>query len=247
MYTPWKQRPKQSLKVRLTVFFSSFFRTLFSHPSSKRLESRWEAEPALPPSNVCLCVCYILGVSWPGRDLKQWAAAKRQMYKKKIKILQKLTSTKHGFFYPFSSTSEITHLSFPATSWKWHSSKLMNCLLCLFSLRRSTTDIYIFNILNSLFYLFVLFIYLIHLSIYCYLFIYLLFSAVCCRPSAVRHPPSAVRIRRPFPPFTDTRQWLATRRNRRFIFSSPRPALRAKCHVRLAWLIKRLLCRLKFA
>ena len=102
-----------------------------------------------------------------------------------------------------------THLFFPATSWKWHSSKLQNCPLCLSSLQRSrdvTTDVYIFNILNSVFYLFSLtylsisYIYYIHLFIYFYSFIYyFLPSAVRRPPSAVRHPSSAVPIRRPFP------------------------------------------------
>ena len=104
MYTPWKQRPKQSLKVKLTIFFSSFFRTLFSHPSSKRLESRREAEPALPPFKV-LFVCLLYTPSQLTRKRsKAVGCCKRQMYKK-IKILQKLTSTKRGFFYPFSSAS----------------------------------------------------------------------------------------------------------------------------------------------
>ena len=92
-----------------------------------------------------------------------------------------------------------THLFFPATSWKWHSSKLQNCPLCLSSLQRSrdvTTDIYIFNILNSVFYLFsltylsIFYIYYIHLFIYLFLFIHLLFFAVRRPPSVIRHPPS---------------------------------------------------------
>ena len=99
-------------------------------------------------------------------------------------------------------------LFFPTKSWRsWHSSKPHNSPLCLSSLRRSrdvTTDVYIFNILNSyisficLVFLSILYICLIHLFIYSSIFIFLLFSAICC-------PPSAVRIRRPFPPFTDSR------------------------------------------
>ena len=57
-------------------------------------------------------------------------------------------------------------------------------------------------ILNSLFlinlsYLFIYLIYQFILYIYLFLFIYLLFSTV-------RRPPSAVRIHRPFPHFTDS-------------------------------------------
>ena len=49
----------------------------------------------------------MIGVSWPGRDLKRWAAANGKCINKKIKILQKLTylSAKRGFFYASSSTS----------------------------------------------------------------------------------------------------------------------------------------------
>ena len=95
-------------------------------------------------------------------------------------------STFHRLLY-FASLATIWTLGtgyfLPARRWKWHSSKLQNCPLCLSSLRRSrdfTTDIYIFNIFNSVFYLFVLFIFVSYIFIlYSYLFIYLLFSAVC--------------------------------------------------------------------
>ena len=132
-----------------------------------------------------------------------------QYLKKQIYIPQKLTylSAKRGFFCPFfltsrhgsyrkrilqTETTETTHLFFPATSWKWHSSRLHNCLLCLSSLRRSRdvkTDIWIFNILNSIFliYLSILYIYLIHL----FTFSFFLFSAVRRPPSVssfYRHP-----------------------------------------------------------
>ena len=93
-----------------------------------------------------------------------------------------------------TETTETTDLFFPATCWKWHSSKLQNCLLCLSSFRRSrdvTTDICALKIFWILFfYLFVLFIYLSYIFI---LHIYLLFSAVRHPPSAIRHPPSAIR------------------------------------------------------
>ena len=96
-----------------------------------------------------------------------------------------------------TETTETTHLFFPATSWKWHSSKLQNCFLYLSSLRRSRdvrTNIYVFNILNCFsIYLSYLFIYLIYLSytfIYLFIFIHLFII--------FRLPPSAVRIRRPF-------------------------------------------------
>ena len=144
-----------------------------------------------------------LWASWLGRDLKQWAAANSKMYiKKYIYIPQKLTylSAKRGFICPFfltsrhgsyrkrilqTETTETTHLFLPAMSWKWHSSRLHNCLLCLSSLRRSRdvkTDIWIFNSLNSvcLIYLSILYIYLIHLFIYFFIYLF----------SAVRRPPS---------------------------------------------------------
>ena len=80
-----------------------------------------------------------------------------------------------------TETTETTHLFFPATSLKWHSSKLQNCLLCLSSLRRSKmSDIYIFNhdfgivffLWICLIYLTILYIYLLHLFIYFYPFIH---------------------------------------------------------------------------
>ena len=103
------------------------------------------------------------------------------------------------------SQTETTDLFFLATSWKWHSSKLQNCLLCLSSLRRSrdvTTNIYDFNILNSVFYLFVLFIYLSYIFIlYICLFILIyLFIIFRLPPSAFRLPPSPSASRRPHPP-----------------------------------------------
>ena len=93
------------------------------------------------------------------------------------------------------SQTETTYLFFPATSWKCHSSKFQNCLLCLSSLRRSrdvTTNIYDFNILNSVFYLFVLFIYLSYIFIlYICLFILIYLFII------FRLPPSAIAIRQP--------------------------------------------------
>ena len=72
----------------------------------------------------------------------------------------------------------------------WNSSELRNCALCLSSLQQSrdvTTDIYIFNVLNSYsYYLFVLF-----LSILFILYIYLFISYF--PTSAVRYPLSAIR------------------------------------------------------
>ena len=139
-----------------------------------------------------------LWVSWRGRDLKQWATANSKMYiKKQIYIPQKLTYllAKRGFFGPFfltsrhgsyrkrilqTETTETTHLFFPATSWKWHSNRLHNCLLCLSSLRRSRdvkTDIWIFNILNSICLIYCLS-YIFILYIYLFIYFIFLFSAV---------------------------------------------------------------------
>ena len=117
------------------------------------------------------------------------------MYKKKIRIPQKLTylSAKRGFFCPFFSISlhrphrkrishtETTDLFVPATSWKWHSTRPHNYLLCLSFLRRSR-DICLIIYLS---YIFILYIYL----------VLFLFSAVRRAPSAsasvssfYRHP-----------------------------------------------------------
>ena len=119
----------------------------------------------------------------------------------------------HGLFCPFSSTSRhgplisqknfakwndrnytsFTHLLIPATRWKWNSSKLQNCTTLPIFSRRSrdaTTDIYVFDILNSLFiYLSTIYINRILLFLFIYIFINLFI--------VVRHPPSAVRR----PPF----------------------------------------------
>ena len=151
------------------------------------------------------------------------------MYKR-IKILQKLTypSAMHDLFCPFSSTSRhgplisqknfamwndrnytsFTHLLIPATRWKWNSSKLQNCTTLPIFSRRSrdaTTDIYVFDILNSLFiYLSTIYINRILLFLFIYIFINL-FIVVRHPPSAVRRSPSTVRIPLPFRYFTDTR------------------------------------------
>ena len=93
-----------------------------------------------------------------------------------------------------TETTKTTHLFLRATSWKWHSSKLQNCLLCLSSLF-SVYLLFIFLIYLSLIYLSYTFIYL---FIYFYSFIY------CFTQSAIRRPPSTVHIRRPFPRLTDT-------------------------------------------
>ena len=91
-----------------------------------------------------------------------------------------------------TETTKTTHLFLRATSWKWHSSKLQNCLLCLSSLF-SVYLLFIFLIYLSLIYLSYTFIYL---FIYFYSFIYYF------TPSAIRPPPSATR--RPHPPSVST-------------------------------------------
>ena len=137
-------------------------------PLQKGLNLGWRPNPLFHLWKFCLCVCHIIGVSWPGRDLKQWAAANSKCIKK-IRILQKLTylSARRGFFCPFFSMSlhgpyrkrishtETTDLFFPATSWKWHSSRFHSYLLCLSSLRRSR-DI---CLIIYLCYIFILYIY----------------------------------------------------------------------------------------
>ena len=86
-----------------------------------------------------------------------------------------------------TETTKTTHLFLRATSWKRHSSKLQNCLLCLSSL----FSVFYFPYL-SISYIFILYIYI---FIYLFLFIYLLFHAVCHPPSAIRHPPSTSAVR----------------------------------------------------
>ena len=183
-----------------------FFKAPSSHPSSKRLESRREAEPPLSPLEV-LFVCLLYNRSQLTRKRSKAVGCGKQQMHKKIRILQKLTylSAKRGIFCPFFSISlhgpyrkrishtETTDLFFPTTSWKWHFSRLHYYLLCLSCLRRSR-DICL----------------IIHLSYIFILYIYLfLFSAVRRPPSAVRrpHPP-------PFPHFTDTRDLKSLRRKR---------------------------------
>ena len=138
---------------------------------------------------------------------KAVGCGKQQMHKK-IRILQKLTylSAKRGIFCPFFSISlhgpyrkrishtETTDIFVPATSWKWHSTRPHNYLLCLSSLRRSR-DIYLS------YYLSILYIYIIHLFIFIFIF---------------RRPPSVVRrpLPPPFPHFRDTRDLKSLRRKR---------------------------------
>ena len=193
MYIPWKLRPKQSLKVRLTIFISFFFQTLPSHPSSKRLEL---GERPSPHFHLLLKVSFVwsvfvIGVSWPKGDLKQWRIAAEKSKHNKIKISQKLTylfdigtDLKYRKRIWKTETTETTHLFFPATSWKWHSSKRHITAYSVIYLLSDdpemsvTTDIYIFNNLSSVF----LFIYLIYLSIYL-IHLFIIF----------RRPPSAFR------------------------------------------------------
>ena len=158
-----------------------FFQTLPSHPSSKRLQSRREAKPTFPPfikSQFCLmCVCYWSQLTLKRSNTVENSCKKTANIKKYRKRKNLLTSRPIINQESISCLFSLTWTGiFSATSWKWHLSKLHNCLLCLSSLRRSrdvTTDIYIFNILNSVFYLFVMFIY--HLIYLSYTFIYLLF------------------------------------------------------------------------
>ena len=63
MYTPSKQRHKQSLKVRLTTFFRLFFELSSRTPLQKGLSLGERPNPLFYLFKFCLCVCYILGVS----------------------------------------------------------------------------------------------------------------------------------------------------------------------------------------
>ena len=121
-----------------------------------------------------------------------------------------------------TETTETTHLYFPATSWKWHSSELHNCPLWpVSSLRRSrdvTTDIYIFLyfkfyfffIYSSNLFIIVSHIFILYIYLFIYLFIYLLSSAIRHPPSAIRHPSSAT-VRFPFPDFPQPRTQACSR------------------------------------
>ena len=163
-----------------------FLKAPSSHPSSKRLESRREAEPPLSPLEV-LFVCLLYNRSQLTRKRSKAVGCGKQQMHKKIRILQKLTclSAKRGIFCPFFSISlhgpyrkrishtETTDIFVPATSWKWHSTRPHSYLLCLSSLRRSR-DIYLS------YYLSILYIYIIHLFIFIFIF---------------RRPPCAVRFR----------------------------------------------------
>ena len=81
----------------------------------------------------------------------------------------------------------------------WHSSKPHNSPLCLSSLRRSrdvTTDIYIFNILNSYFSFICLVFYLSYIFVlYIYLFIHLFLFFYYFPQSAVRRSLCASAVR----------------------------------------------------
>ena len=144
MYIPWKLRPKQSLKVRLTIFISSFFELSPLSPLQKGLNLGERPNPLfhlLSKVSFLWCVFFI-GVSWPRRDLKQWRIAAENSKHNKIQIPQKLTylfyigtDLKYRKRIYQTETTETTHLFFPATSGKWYSSKLHNCLLCLSSVR----------------------------------------------------------------------------------------------------------------
>ena len=79
--------------------------------------------------------------------------------------------------------TDTTYLFFPATSWKWLTANFITAysFYLLSADPEMSQLIFIFLIFWILF-LFVLFIYLIYLSytfIYLFLFIYLVFSAIC--------------------------------------------------------------------
>ena len=148
-----------------------------------------------------MCVCYIIGVNRRGRDLKQWAAAINLPLGQAWFLLSILFDITACTILQenFANWNDRHHIPF-LPSHEMEVTFEHNCLLCLSSLRPSwdvTTDIYIFNILNSVFFLnlFVLFIYLFYIFIFyiysLFLFIYLVFSAVR-RPLSVsifyRHP-----------------------------------------------------------
>ena len=156
---------------------------------------------------------FVVGVSWPRRDLKQWRIAAEWENSKhnKIKIPQKLTflfdigtDLKYRKRILQTETTETTHLFFPEPR---VGSDIQANVIPAYSVyllsddpeMSQLTDIYIFNILNSVFYLFVLFIYLSYIFIlYIYLLIFIHLFII------FRRPPSAICIRRLFPHFTDT-------------------------------------------
>ena len=142
-----------------------------------------------------MCVCYIIGVNRRGRDLKQWAAAINLPLGQAWFLLSILFDITACTILQenFANWNDRHHIPF-LPSHEMEVTFEHNCLLCLSSLRPSwdvTTDIYIFNILNSVFffkficliYLSILYIYLLHLF---FIFIHLF--------SIFRRPPSAVRF-----------------------------------------------------
>lgn len=81
----------------------------------------------------------------------------------------------------------------PAKSWKWHSSELQNCQLCLSRRSEGVTN-YIYFLIFYLSYIFILNIYSSYLLIHLCIIFRHPPSAVRRPPSTVRHLPSAVRF-----------------------------------------------------
>ena len=177
MYIPWKQmqRPKQSLKVRLTIFFWSFFKLFPLTPLQKGVNLGERPSPLfhlLLKVSFVWCV-FVIEVSWPWRDLTQCRiAVENSKHKKntdnaKIYLPPGQIINQHSISCLFLSDTRanfITAYSVYLLSDDPEMSQLIFVFLIFWIL--------CFIYLSCLF--IILYIYLIHLFVYFYSFIYYL-------------------------------------------------------------------------